>query len=200
MNNLFSLVFAAAIAGALPAAANAQGAAVGVAAAKASGARAAGGTMELRAKVVELDPARRTATLQGPKGRIVTVDVPAEVKNFDQVQVGDQLVVRYAAAVLARLEPATASGIREKAESTTVAAAPAGGLPGVAGRRTVDVLVVVQSLDRNARIATLRGPTRTVHVEVPEGIDLKQVKVGDEVRARLVESAVLSVERAPAGK
>jgi hypothetical protein len=200
MKKLLPLVVFGALAGSLPGLATAQGAAAGAAVAKAPGVRAAGAAIELRARVVELDTVRRTATLKGPKGRVVTVDVPAEVKNFDQVRVGDELVVRYVAAALAQLEPASKSGIRERVESTGAAAAAPGALPGLAGQRTVEVLMVIQSLDRKARQATLRGVKRTVAVEVPEGIDLDKVKVGDEVRARLVEAAVLDVERVGAGK
>jgi Cu/Ag efflux protein CusF len=194
------IVIAAALACVLPAAALAQGAAGGVATAKADGVRMAAGEVEIHARVIELDRARRTATLQGPKGRIVTVDVPVEVKNFDQVRVGDDLVVRYAAAVLARLEPQGGSGIRERVESTAAASAPAGGLPGTGAVRTVEVLAVIQALDRKAGTATLRGAQRTVTMAVPPGADIGKLKVGDSVRAVFVEAAVLSVERAPAGK
>jgi hypothetical protein len=160
----------------------------------------AAGEVEIRARVVELDMARRLATLKGPKGIVVTVEVPAEVKNFDQVRVGDDLVVRYAAAVVARLEPASKGGIRERVESTSAATAASGGMPGSAAQRTVEVLVVVQALDRKARTATLRGAKRTVSVNVPEGIDISKIKVGDEVHAVMIEALVLNVERVAAGK
>jgi hypothetical protein len=194
------LVLAAACAGTLPNAALAQAAAAGVATAKADGVRLAAGEVEIHARVIEIDKTRRTATLQGPKGRIVTVDVPAEVRNFDQVRVGDDLVVRYAAAVLARLEPHGGSSIRERVETTSAASAPAGSLPGTGAARTVEVLAVIQSLDRKAGTATLRGAQRTVTMAVPPGVDIGRLKVGDSVRAVFVEAAVLSVERAPAAK
>lgn len=83
-------------------------------------------------------------------------------------------------------------------ESSGAASPGAGALPGTAAQRTVDVLAVVHALDRKARTATLRGAKRTVTVKVPDGIDLSKVKVGDEVRATMVEAVVLNVERAPA--
>jgi hypothetical protein len=200
MTRVPSIVLALACAAAVPSLAWAQGASVAAAAGKAPGARMAAGEVEIRAKVVELDTARRLATLKGPKGNVVTLEVPAEVKNFDQMRVGDDVVVRYAAAVVARLEPASKSGIRERVESTSAATAAAGGMPGSAAQRTVEVLVVVQALDRKARTATLRGAKRTVSVNVPEGIDIRKIKVGDEVRAVMVEALVLNVERVAAGK
>lgn len=201
MTRVPSFILALACAAAVPNLAWAQGASVAAASGKAPGARMAAGEVEIRAKVVELDMARRLATLKGPKGNVVTVEVPADVKNFDQVRVGDDLVVRYAAAVAARLEPAASkTGIRERVESTSAASAPAGGMPGSAAQRTVEVLVVVQALDRKARTATLRGAKRTVTVNVPEGVDISKIKVGDEVRAVMIEALVLNVERVAAAK
>lgn len=200
MSRFPSFVLACACAALLPAGAWAQGAALTAAAASAPGARLKAGEVEVRAKVVELDIARRTATLLGPRGQLVAVDVPAEVKNFDQVKVGDELVVRYLTAVAARIEPASKSGIRERVESSGGGTAAAGAMPGAAQGRTVEVLAVIQSLDRKAGTATLRGPRRTVTLAVPEGVDITKLKVGNEVRVVFVEAVVLSVERAPAAK
>lgn len=189
-----SLMLACALA--LPSAAWSQSAAVGVAAAKAPGVRAGAGEVEVRARVVEVDPLRRTTTLRGVKGNIVTVQVPAEVKNFEQIRAGDDLVIRYATAVIASIEPASRSGIRERVESVASASAPAGALPGTVTAHKVEVLAVVQAINRKARTATLRGATRTVKLTVPEGIDITKVKIGDEVRATFIEAAVLSFEHA----
>lgn len=181
----------------LPIAAWSQGASVATAAAKAPGERVAAAEVEVRARVVELDLTRRTAVLRGPRGQLVTVDVPPEVKNFDQVRVGDMLVIRYLTAVAARIEPASASGIRERVESQAVASAPAGAQPAAGATRTVEVLATVESLNRTARTLTLRGAKRTVRVNVPEGVDLSRIKQGDEVRAVFTEAIVLSVVPAP---
>jgi hypothetical protein len=200
MNKTSHILIALALTAATPSLAFAQGASAGAAVGKAPNARLAAGEIEIRAKVVELDSARRLATLKGPKGRIVTVDVPAEVKNFDQVRLGDDVVVRYAAAVAARLEPVAKSGIRERVESTSAAGAAAGAMPGAGAQRTVEALVVIQALNAKARTATLRGAKQTVTVQVPPGVDITKLKVGDEIRAVFVEAIVLNVERVAAVK
>lgn len=197
MHRTAALLIAAALA--LPVAAFAQSATVATVTGGAPGVRGAAGEIEVRAKVVEIDAAARTATLRGPSGQVVTVGVPAEVKNFDQVRVGDTLVIRYLSAVAARLEPASASGIRERVESGATASAPAGAAPGAAGVRTVEVLATIQAIDRKARTVLLRGVHRTVRVSVPEGIDMTKVKTGDEVRAVFTEAVVVAVEPAPRG-
>jgi hypothetical protein len=152
--------------------------------------------VSVRAKVVELDMARRTVTLRSTQGEIVTIEVPDSVKNFDQTRLGDTLVVRYRAAVLARLEPASSHAVRERIESLAVASAPKGALPGAAATRTVTVLAVVTAIDKKAGTVTLRGAKRTVTAQATDDVDITRIKVGEEVRAAFVESLVLNVERA----
>jgi hypothetical protein len=56
-------------------------------------------TFELSADVVAIDYDKRTVTLKGPKGNEVTYDVDETVKRFNEVKVGDQVVVRYTEAL-----------------------------------------------------------------------------------------------------
>ncbi len=193
MTRTVSMLIACALA--LPASVLAQGASVAVASGQAPGGeRLALGAVEVRARVVELDAANRTATLRGPRGNVVTVGIPPEAKGIEQIAVGDTVMVKYAMAVASRLEPATKSGIRERVESGATGATPAGSAPGVAAVRTVEVLAVVTDLDRKARTATLRGVHRTVKVAVPADVDMAKIKQGDEVRAVFQEAVVLAVQ------
>lgn len=194
MNRTAALITACALA--LPAAAFAQGASAVVAAGQtASGERVGMEAIEVRARVVELDVANRIATLRGPRGNVVTVHVPAEAKGFDRIRLGDMVVLKYAMALVSKIEPAAKSdGIRERIESSAASATPAGAAPGVAAVRTVEVLATVTDLDRKARTATLRGVHRTVKVAVPADVDMAKIKQGDEVHAVFREAIVLAVE------
>ena len=198
MTRLSHIALACALTLALPLAATAQVAAVAVSA-SAPGARLKAAEFEVRATVVEIDQATRSATLRGPKGEVQTVKVPAEMKNFAQVRVGDELVVRYVAAVAARLEKVESTGIRERIESGSSAVAASGAMPGVAVGHTVEVLATLKRIDVKTRTATLRGATRTLQVEVPESIDISKLKAGDQVRAVFTEAIAINVER-PAAK
>jgi hypothetical protein len=51
------------------------------------------------AKVETIDLQQRTVTLRGPQGNAVTLKVGEQVKQFDQVQAGDEVVVRHTEAV-----------------------------------------------------------------------------------------------------
>ena len=181
---------------ALPVSGFAQGAAVVVVEGRSDQARLDAGELEVRAKIVELDLKSGIAVLQDPKGRIVMADVPSHVKGMDQVRVGDELVFRYAAAAVAILEKApSAGGIRERTETTERINAAEGALPGTAGRRTVDILATITALNAKERTVTLRGATRTATLNVPQDVDMKGLKVGDDVRATIIEAALLAVDR-----
>ena len=59
---------------------------------------------KITASVEAIDAAARTVTLKGPRGKVVTLAVGPEVKNFAQVKVGDMVVVRYAEALSLELK------------------------------------------------------------------------------------------------
>ncbi len=195
MKKLNPIILACGLALLAPVTVMAQGATATEVAVAGPGVRGVANEVEIRAKVVALDMARRTASLKGPKGNVVTVNVPTEVRNFDQVRVGDELSVRYATAVAAKLERVAKSGIRERVETADAARAEQGDKPGVAIGRTVEILAEVQSIDKKNNQVVLRGAERTVAMVVPPSVDIKTLKVGDEVRALFIEAAVVTVEK-----
>jgi hypothetical protein len=56
-------------------------------------------TSTIVATVLEVDAMNRLLTVQGPKGGIVTVVVPADLKAFDSLKKGDKISAEYAEAV-----------------------------------------------------------------------------------------------------
>ena len=60
---------------------------------------AAMNTSTIVATVLEIDAKSRLLTVQGPKGGIVTVAVPADMKAFDTLKKGDKISAEYAEAV-----------------------------------------------------------------------------------------------------
>jgi hypothetical protein len=49
--------------------------------------------------VVDVDREKRIVTVRGPQGREVTINVPPEAQNLDQVQPGSRFKVRYLESV-----------------------------------------------------------------------------------------------------
>jgi hypothetical protein len=65
----------------------------------APGKAAAADIVKISASVEAIDAANRVLTLKGPRGNVFDLAAGPEVKNFEQIRVGDSLVVRYARAL-----------------------------------------------------------------------------------------------------
>jgi hypothetical protein len=153
---------------------------------------------ELSAQVVAVDKATRTLTLKGPKGDVVDLVAGEDVRNFDQIKLGDFVVARYAQALTLELKKTrVAAGdvaVREEA-----AKAKPGERPAVAGGRQITALADVTAVDPQKSTITLKGPRGnvvTLNVQNPE--QFKVVKAGDQVEVTYTEALALSVE--PASK
>lgn len=151
----------------------------------------------ITAKIVELDLPNRMATFRTPDNDFVTVRVPRKVHNFDNVKVGDELVVHYTIAAAARINPATKDGIRELVESSSDSTAKRGGMPGMKSENNVQVLANIQSFDVKARTVTIQGATRTVKITVPDDLDMSKLQVGDQVQAEFSDAVAIDIERPP---
>ncbi len=160
---------------------------------KATIARAA----EISAQVVALDKATRTVTLKGPKGGVVDIVAGDEVKNFDQIRLGDFVVARYVQALTLELMK-TKGGVREGTAKEGAVRAPAGERPAGAVARQVTALADVIAVDPKKKTITLKGPKgNVVDLEVQNPDHFKVVKKGDQVEVTYTEALALSVEPAP---
>jgi len=151
-------------------------------------------TLEVEAKVIEIDQEARTAVLQLPSGTTLPIKVGPEAINFDQVMVGD--MVR--ATVTEELVIKMAAEDSEKDDGAAAAAvlAPKGAMPGGALAETVRMTATVTAIDAEARTATLEfpdGQVKTVHVR--SDIDLSKRTVGEKVSFEMTQMIALSVER-----
>ena len=163
-----------------------------VVAASAPGKGGVAGTVKVTATVVALDPATRTATLKGAKGKIVDVVVPPEAKNFDQIRVGDLVTVEYLRALT--LELKGPGSIRSGTSQAASAPAPAGAVAGGSAARQVVVMANVTAVNAKENVITLRGPKgNSVDVTVDPS-QLKLVKVGDQVEAVYTEAMAVTVQ------
>jgi hypothetical protein len=150
---------------------------------------------EVTATVVAIDKATRTVTLKGPKQ---TVDVIAgdEVRNFDQIRIGDRVTVQYREALSLELRKARTTG----APTETVAAARAkpGERPAGAVGREITALADVVGVDQKKSIISLKGPRGNVYdLKVQNQDHFKVVKVGDQVEVVYTEALAIAVTPAP---
>jgi hypothetical protein len=178
------------------------------------------GVMELRAETAQatvqaVDRAARTVTLRTEDGEEILVQVPDEVRNFDQVEVGDKLKVEYheATAIFLRKAgegaPSAASGAstgegapasddrRGVSETSSVRLAPLGAKPGGLETRTVDITAVVEDVDYEGRKLTVRGPRGNVRtLAVGDDVEnLEEVEKGDQIVVRHTKALAITVTK-----
>lgn len=151
--------------------------------------------VEALVDVSAVDRAARTVTLKGPEGNEITLEVPDEAQNFDQVQVGDRVLVRYVEETA--LFVSGAGGAAGAVQGDLVALAPKGGTPGGAVASVVEVSATVEALSYQERWADLRGPDgKLQRVKVPPGVKrFGEVKVGDLVVVRHTKALVLTLQK-----
>jgi hypothetical protein len=151
-----------------------------------------------KAIVSSVDKATRVVTLRREDGKMFPVECGPEVRNFDQIAVGDTLRVRYRETLAATVRPAGetttavegafAAGRAKKGE------APAAGLGIVASAR-----VKIESIDAANHIVVFSlagGELNTVRAARPEGREfIKGLKIGDIVQIDYAMSMALAVEK-----
>jgi hypothetical protein len=152
---------------------------------------------EISAQVVSIDKATRTVTLKGPQGNSVDIVAGDEVKNFDQIKLGDFVVARYAQALTLELRK-TKVKAGEPTVTEGAARAKPGERPAVAGVREVTAIADVIGVDPKKSTITLKGPRgNVVTLDVQNPDQFKVVKKGDQVEVTYTEALALSVEPAP---
>jgi len=178
-----------------PVSAQQPSAAAGAIVEKAPGMAAGAQVATVSAKVVAIDKDKRLVTLQGPLGNQFRVVAGKEVRNFDQIKVGDELVVTHVEALTLELKKG-GDGIRERVESQGSARTPVGAKPGMADVNRVSVVANVVAVNTRAQTVTLRGVEHTVDLRVLDKNQLKLIKVGDQVQATYTEAVAVSMEPA----
>jgi Cu/Ag efflux protein CusF len=151
----------------------------------------------LTSTVESIDKASRSVVLKRANGEKLMVVASDQVKNFDQIQVGDKVVARHARALVLELKKGGA-GIRERAESSDQGSSKPGEKPAAFEEKEVKFVADVKKVDVKKQIVTLRGVTRTVQLKVKDPEQLKLIKKGDQVEGIYAEAIAFSVVAAPA--
>lgn len=153
-------------------------------------------TVSTVAIVQALDPDKRTITLRDTRGEMMTFKVDDRVKNYSQIQVGDQVAIEYFESMAVEVvKPGKAFSEKD----VVVDSAPAGQKPAGALAQSVTVTATIEKIDKSAPSITLRDPDGnliTVRVRHPERLD--KVQVGDHLRITYSEAVAVSVQPAPA--
>jgi hypothetical protein len=151
-----------------------------------------------RATVTAIDPATRAVTIQGDHGP-VTVQVSPDVKNFNNLKVGDRVNISYYQGIAAKLVKGGKT-VTDPAVSTFRTGTPAGMRP--SGQIGASATVTAKIQDVNLPTNTVaftdsNGTTHIVQVKTPEMQSfIRELKRGDIVQVTFTDS--LAVEVLPA--
>ncbi len=151
----------------------------------------------VEATVVEIQSAKRLVSLRRPDGQTVTLELGPEVRNFDQIHVGDRVIASYHQSmgfgVVDPRAPQTADSGGVIAGRAALGDRPAGAIGGF-----VEATVTIVSVDTTAHTVTFTGEdglVRTIPVEREDGRAFAaRLRRGDRVVMTYAEAVAISVE------
>jgi len=144
-----------------------------------------------------IDAATRTIKIKLPSGALREVEVGNEVRNFDQLKVGDNVKAKYVESLTIELKK-DGKQVVGRTESTSLDRAQPGAKPGGVAKHEVTVVADVVNVDAKKHLVQVKnehGETVDLNVKDPE--QLKLVKKGDQVQATYTVALAVAVE--PAG-
>ena len=142
--------------------------------------------------VTGIDRTTRSVTLQNADGETKTVQVPADVKAYDTLKVGDHVDIDYYEAMAVSLLPAGAKPSVSESSSMNRMGHGVG-----TGTRETSISATVIAVDTRNNKVTFKGPqgkTRTVAVSDPDmQKKLPSLKVGQVVQVTYTEAIAVSL-------
>ena len=149
-------------------------------------------TVDVSATITAIEKSSRTITLKGPKGDVVKVEAGPEIKNFDQLKVGDVVDMRYRETLAIELKKGGGMKVEKTEKAGAVGAMPGETPAGIVGRQ-VTVVGDVMKVDAATQTVTVKGPQRTVELKVRDPEQFKLIAVGDQIQATYTEALALAV-------
>jgi len=152
------------------------------------------------ATVESVDPATRTVVLKTPDGKTHPTVAGDEVRNFDQIKVGDQVKAKYMESLTLELKKG-GKALVGRSDNASMDRAPQGGKPGGVALREVSMTADVVGVDAQKKIVSIRndrGEVIDLHLNDPEQVKL--VKTGDQVEATYTEALAVALDPAAPAK
>lgn len=152
-------------------------------------------SMTISAVVEAIDHETRVVTLRKADGEAVTFTASDEVRNLDQVEVGDVLVAEYIESV--SIDVMANEGMQAAAaEVSAMARTKEGEMPGFAAMDATVVTATVEEINLEMNTFKLKGPDGTVNEYVARNPkNLKRAAVGDLVVITVTETLAITVEK-----
>jgi hypothetical protein len=150
------------------------------------------------AVVDAIDKANRTVTLKMANGEKRTVEAGPEVRNFDQIKVGDTLTIKYMEALAIELKKDGKAAVG-RTETKAMERAEPGKKPGGTAVREITAVADVVNVDAKKKIVSVKNKEgRIIDLNVRDPEQLKLVKKGDQIQATYTEAVAIEMTEAPA--
>jgi hypothetical protein len=144
--------------------------------------------------IASINKATRDILLKDASGKMIEIQAAPEVRNFDQLKVGDKVHAEYAQALSLELKKAGTAKTPASLKQLE-AKAPKGASPGAAAGQVLTVTADVVAVDPAKQTVSVRGPRgQTVDLQVRDPAQFSNVKVGDHVVATYTEALAVVVE------
>jgi hypothetical protein len=151
-------------------------------------------SVKLTATVKAINERTRTLTLDPKYGRDQTVQAPAEMVNFDQIRVGDEVQAEIIEEIAVSIVP---GGAPESAGALEgVALAPVGDKPAIGVVSSRELTADVIAIDAHSHSVTLEfidGSMRSV--KVGKHIDLSEISLDDSVRVQITDAVAIDFQK-----
>jgi len=151
----------------------------------------------VQATVQSIDPKAREVTIVGPKGP-VTIVVGPEVRNFDNLRVGDKVNVSFYQGIAAQI----AKGAQKVSDPAAAAFASGnatgpGMMPSGLAGASATVMVRIEAIDLPTNTVAFKRSDGTIHiieVKSPQMRDfIRTLKPGDHVNVTYTESVAVDI-------
>jgi hypothetical protein len=152
---------------------------------------------EATATVTSIDATKRLISLEAEDGREFTVEAGEDVRNFSQIEVGDEVNVQYYQALAADVTEVQPSDDDNNSAVLLGSRAAEGDRPAGGIGTLYTAIVTIDSVDPDKGIVSFTGPEgkkRETTVERDAGRDfISQLKPGDRVQLTYGEALAIAV-------
>ena len=151
-----------------------------------------GKTERITASVEAIDSTNREVTIKKPDGTYDQWYIPASVKRFDTLKVGEKITATYYENIVLQLKAPGDKSVDKASGGVTRAEGPAGT---AARQRTITATIT--AIDQNVPSITFSGPNNWKYsTKVEDKKALAKVKVGDRVDITWTQAMVVSLDDA----
>jgi hypothetical protein len=156
--------------------------------------------LQMTASVERIDLSSRMVVVRAENGLESIVVVGPQVRNLDQVHVGDRISLSYYSGIAAEVKK-TGSAVHDPLETSAQVRAQPGQRPSAVAVDTLKVTVKIESVDTSLNTVTFQRPDGIVRTVAIEDANvqrfIRELHRGDEVDLTYTEAVAVGVTPAP---